>query len=895
MNPKIGRGTRALFSLLVVSLFGVLGTEARAFDGFIENRGQFPAEIRYVAFDGPYRIYLLPDALVVAYRPGLATNGDPGKSALSLRSRRASTVDRAQPKDRVAYFQLVGAEPRSSGSLAGRGRLPTAFNFFFGNDPARWASSVPAFGRVAYGFSASDSLELSYGNGALTYRARASSDLHLVYDAARSTLAVTASDGLQADAAAADGLLIHAAPQPGSDSGRIVLGRDLSVRVPAATPQKRGTAATSLVWSTFVGGTGRDYPAQVLLTASGDIVFVGFSDSMDFPVPDGFGQFMNGNDDCVLGKLSGDGSQLLWATYVGGSGFDWAWSACILPDSTIAFTGGTYSGDFPLRAPAGAEAREGAKAPDLENVFVARLSSDGGTLMASTLVGGSDDDEALRIVAAGESSVVFSGLTLSSNFPTTSGAFSRQFVCCTTAFVASYDFQQAGLNWSTFLGGGGVHALALDRAGNVVVGGVAGQDFPVTQDAYDTSFNGTADVFVSKLDPTGSTLLWATFLGGEDWEAATSLALDDSGDVYVAGSTSSAGFPTTPWAIATTYRGGVNDCFLSRLSRDGQRLVWSTYLGGSGQDAPWGDATAGPSLAVRGNSLIASGQTISPNFPVTADALDGQHHGSWDVFLDVFDRKMGELTYGTFFGNTSADFATNMTVGAHGDVVVTGMATTLVAGEDYPTTAGAFDTTRSAAGDFFLTKFSSPVVPVYMTSLVAQWCGAGDACLSWAVTDCGRARSFRVWALGAVGGLTLAADIPATDRCEFTWRDTEAGERLGYALEMLDGQGGSTWFGPVSLAPQDVVSAFAAISPNPSRDSVRIEFGLARAQRVRLSVFDLRGRLVATLLDGELPAKAHAVNWNGRGSDGARAPAGTYLVRLQAEGWRQCRRVVVVR
>jgi chitodextrinase len=172
------------------------------------------------------------------------------------------------------------------------------------------------------------------------------------------------------------------------------------------------------------------------------------------------------------------------------------------------------------------------------------------------------------------------------------------------------------------------NALALDDAGNAVVTGETwSTNFPTTAGAYDTSYNGSGDIFLLALEANGDSLLHSTFVGGSDIDTGYALALSSAGDVYVTGNTRSANFPTTLGAYDTSYNGGLGDIFVLALEANGEALGYSTFVGGS--DAEYGFALA---LSGAGEAVI-TGYTWSTNFPTTAGAYDTSHNGHVDGFV----------------------------------------------------------------------------------------------------------------------------------------------------------------------------------------------------------------------------------------------------------------------
>jgi hypothetical protein len=323
-----------------------------------------------------------------------------------------------------------------------------------------------------------------------------------------------------------------------------------------------------------------------------------------------------------------------YSTYLGGSGDDNPIWSDIDRDGNFYVTGSTTSTDFPTTA----RAFQGSFGGE-EDAFVTKLNRSGSGLVWSTYLGGDAPDAAIGLDVDRHGNVVVTGVTGSTGFPTTPGAFQPTFAGGDTdAFVTKLDASGSRLLFSTFLGGGGFEAgfiSFLDRAGNVYVEGETGSaDFPTTPGSFQPEFGGgDADGFVTKLRPNGRRLVYATFVGGSGFDGAHDGELDRAGSFYLDGPTDSADFPVTAGAFQAGYGGGPTDAFLVLLSRDGSRLRFGSYLGGSGED---GSAGAGSWLDGRGNYYLP-GFTNSTDFPVTPGAYQTTNAGGFDVFLVKVD------------------------------------------------------------------------------------------------------------------------------------------------------------------------------------------------------------------------------------------------------------------
>ncbi|MGH9359443.1 MAG: beta strand repeat-containing protein, partial [Terriglobia bacterium] len=283
----------------------------------------------------------------------------------------------------------------------------------------------------------------------------------------------------------------------------------------------------------------------------------------------------------------------------------------------------TQSSDFPVAKPLQAIIGGGSDA------FVTELNPAGSSLVYSTFLGGagSDSGQAIAVDSAGEA--VIAGFTFSINFPT-QGAVQPSSGGGADTFVAKLSAGGSALLYSTYLGGSGgdrAFGLALDSSGDAyVTGSTQSANFPTTPGAYQTAFGGGTNAFVSKLSASGAQLSYSTFIGGAGNDQGNGIALDASGDAYITGSTSSTNFPTlnpTQSALAEgSCSSTCSNAFVSVLNPQGNALVYSTYLGGSGPDYGQGIA-----VDTAGNAYVA-GVTASSNFPVIAGALQGTYAGT---------------------------------------------------------------------------------------------------------------------------------------------------------------------------------------------------------------------------------------------------------------------------
>jgi hypothetical protein len=322
------------------------------------------------------------------------------------------------------------------------------------------------------------------------------------------------------------------------------------------------------------------------------------------------------------------------------------------------------------------------------------LNATGSALLYSTYLGGSDDDQGLGIaVDSGNAYVTGHGST---NFPTTPGAFQ------TTgggAFVTKLNLIGSGLLYSTFItGGNSGHGIAVDAFFDAYVTGfTSSTNFPNNPGTIQPAFGGGAiDAFVAKLNPTGSALLYSTYLGGNGNDSGNGIAVDGSLNAYVTGFTSSTNFPNNPGTIQPAFGGGPEDAFVAKLNPTGSALLYSTYLGGTGIGGTGDEEGEGIAVDALGNAYV-TGFTGSNNFPTTPGTIQPAFGGTEDAFVAKLNPSGSALAYSTYLGGREDDMGLGIAVDTARNAYVTGFGGTGFFGEtNFPTTPGAFQTT---AGD----------------------------------------------------------------------------------------------------------------------------------------------------------------------------------------------------
>ena len=471
--------------------------------------------------------------------------------------------------------------------------------------------------------------------------------------------------------------------------------------------QTASIITTTLLYSTFLGGNTDEEDVDLVVDAAGRAYVVGNTYSSDFPTTPGAFDLRFDYDgnyyhcDVFVARLNAAGSALEYATFLGGIGSDYNGSIAVDAAGRAYVVGDTDSSNFPTTRGAFDTGYVG----EYGDVFVVCLDETGSSLVYGTFLGGSEMEGGMDIVVDAAGRAYLTGSTNSSDFPTTPGAFDTSLNSVYPRgdiFIARLNPTGSVLEYATFVGGSEDDwgtAIALDAAGRVyVTAATKSDDMPTTPGAFDTSINSTidADAYVARLDATGSSLEYATYLGGSRRESLSGIAVDATGRAYVAGTTASADFPTTPGAFDTSFNssGDNSDAVVVRLNPSGSALEYATFLGGSGSTAANGIA-----INATGRAYVGGG-TSAPDFPLTPDAFDTGFKGGSEVYLVRLDAAGSAVEYGTLLSGSGSDGTGNIVLGAAGWVYVAGTTKS----EDFPTTPGAFDTGPNGRWDAYVAK-----------------------------------------------------------------------------------------------------------------------------------------------------------------------------------------------
>jgi len=591
----------------------------------------------------------------------------------------------------------------------GRKRLSHSSNYFMGNDPPGWRTTVPNYGRLVYEelYQGIDLVFYTTGDGVkydfLVSPGADPRDISCRYQGADS---LSKGSSGQLHVSIPGSILVEEAPF----AYQVMDGKTMEVPARWVVEENMvryglGSFDPSyelvidpLIYSAFVGGSGEESSPDIVLDQGNNAYVMGHTTSLDFPTTTGcLDSSSNGDNDVFVFKLSADGSRLLYSTYVGGSGSDIAVGIVIDDDNNAYVTGHTDSSDFPTTTGSFDMLHNGEV-----DAFVFKLDDQGSELVYSTFVGGDDYDEAHDISLDPENNAYVTGYTSSSDFPTTPGAYDNTYNGFWDVFCFKLAPGGSYLSYSTFIGGEDHdvgYDIVLDPGNNAYIAGrTRSGDFPTTTGCFDDSYNGGfCDICVVKLDADGSELLYSTYMGGSDYDRAEDLVLGRGETAWVTGSTNSTNFPVTSDCFSCSKTGDTRDIYVFELGQGGDELLYSSYVGGQGYDAAAG-ITLDP-----GGRVYVTGRTSSEDFPTSPGCFNSSFGGWNDVVVFSLDPGEEELAYSSFVG-----------AGTPGGIVLDPENNVYVAGSSwsssyFPTTPGSYD--ESPNGETDIVVFALDTAP----------------------------------------------------------------------------------------------------------------------------------------------------------------------------------------
>lgn len=670
---------------------------------FEANRGQIDTQVAFSARANGYRLFLTAGEAVFSF------NGPKNETRAE-----DSGAGPARGESAVVRMGFVGAN--RSPEIEGVGLQGGVTNYFRGSDPSAWQTNVPNYDKVYYRglwpgidlafYSRADrSVEYDFivapgadpGQISLTFEG--AKDIHI-------------DDGGNLAISTSAGEVVHQAPVIYQEIGgdrREVAGQyrlDGEALVGFAV----GSFDNSLplvidpviAYSSYLGGSLYEGAENVAVDASENVYLAGSTESTNFPTASPLQATMAGSQDAFITKVNPSGSGLVYSSYLGGgSGYSRAAGVAIDASGNAYLIGETTSPTFPVVSPFQATYGGG------QDVFVAKVNPSGSALVYSSYLGGSAGEANTRggIAVDSTGAAYLTGGTSSTNFPVLSPFQATYGGGTGDAFVTKVNPSGSALVYSSYLGGSasdGGSDIALDATGAAYLSGTTrSTNFP-TASPFQATFGGCGtcvggDAFVTKVNPSGSAKVYSSYLGGSDNDSAYAIAVDSVGAAYLSGSTRSTNFPTTA-PFQGTHGGGLSDAFVSKVNPSGSAKVYSTYLGGSGNDSGL-DVAVDPL-----GSAYITGQTGSTDFP-TARAFQATYAGDGDAFITKMNPTGSTLVYSSFLGGSgsavvgASETGSGIALDSDGSAYVTGWTNST----DFPT-KNPFQGALGGEQDAFFTK-----------------------------------------------------------------------------------------------------------------------------------------------------------------------------------------------
>jgi hypothetical protein len=595
--------------------------------------------------------------------------------------------------------------------LQGLEAMAAHANFLIGGDPAAWRTGVPTYRGVVYrnlypgvdmNYTGSDSKlksEFRVAPGANPGQIRMEyPDADSVSVDVHGDLVVRAGTAELLDRAPVAYQELNGFRHPVQAGYRILDGKGVAFDLGDYDVSQPLVIDPVISYSTYFGGTAQSAVMAVATDLTGNLYAAGWTEAVDFPVLNPIQSTNHGGVDAFVFKLNAAGSTLLYATYIGGRGDDRAAAVAVDSSGQIYIAGSTASTNFPLAA----AVRATLGGP--RDAFALKLNSLGNQLIYSTYLGGSgyDTATAIRVDTAGNAYIA--GDTQSTDFPL-SGPVQSVLGGKTDAFVTRLT-PAGAVSFGTYLGGNNdehVGGLALDASGNIyIAGGTLSANFPLAAPLQATS-GGSQDAFVAKMSTSPAALIYSTYLGGSGGqvgspEQANAIAVDTTGAAYVTGVTNSTNFPVTVGAFQALLN-GTQDAFVTKLNTNGSAYLYSTYLGSSSFD--WASSIAVDS---GGNAYVA-GYTSSSLFPVV-NQIQAGFKGFYDVFVSELNPVGNGLTFSTMYGGTGAEEANAVAVDSVGNMFIGGQTNSLDL-----VLQGAIQSSNLGGSTGFVARFGVTIAP----------------------------------------------------------------------------------------------------------------------------------------------------------------------------------------
>jgi gliding motility-associated-like protein len=461
-----------------------------------------------------------------------------------------------------------------------------------------------------------------------------------------------------------------------------------------------------LIYSTYIGGTNSDVARAIKVDASGNAYISGYSSLGGYDITSGAYQpiYKGGNTDGFVTKLNNNGSQLVYSTYLGGNGNDTIIDLFLDNSNNVHLVGASFSTNFPTTPTA---FQTSLVATNFDG-FITKLNYNGSQLIYSSLLGGNGMDGIKSVFVNNSGEAYVTGYTNSTNFTVTpiSGVLQNSLSLGQDAFVAKINASGSSVLLSTYLGGNGTdvpYAIRVDNSGNVYVAGKTSSTNFPLANPTQNINKGNFDVMFCKITPNFNSFLISTYLGGSNADECHDMEINNANEIYLTGITTSSNFTTTAGCYDNSNNGGGGDCFLTKLNSNGS-VSFSTFFGGTGHDT-----ASGLELDVM-NNIYITGFTTSTNLPVQFPIQPSKSTTSpteADAFVTKFNASGDSLIYSTYLGGSNDEFSWDIAIDN-----TTAYITGLTGSNNFDVTSNVFQNSHGGMADVFVTKFCPEQIPV---------------------------------------------------------------------------------------------------------------------------------------------------------------------------------------
>jgi Beta-propeller repeat/HYDIN/CFA65/VesB-like, Ig-like domain/Abnormal spindle-like microcephaly-assoc'd, ASPM-SPD-2-Hydin len=854
---------------------------------FEQNRGQEDPQVRFSARGQGYTLFLTSDEAVLELKKSgvrsQKSEGGAGGPASRKHLPAATDFLRLTLTGANAHARAVGVSPLQGES-----------NYFIGNNPAQWVRHVPSYAKVRYAQVYPGVDQIYYGNqGSMETDFVVNPESHpesirLNLEGARK-LALNAQGDLVVSVG--DGEVRFKRPVAyQEEAGRrqtvevgytLAGNQEVKFSVGQYDHQSALVIDPVLIYSTYLGGAGGDAAYGIAVDKAGEAFVTGTTGSNNFPTTSAAQTSYAGDGDVFVVKLTAAGTGVLYSTYLGGGGADTG-TSIVIDDAGNAYVAGkTTSSDFPVTAGAFQTVYGGGG-----DGFITKLGPAGANILYSSFLGGTAADSVTAVAIDSAGSAYLTGSTQSGDFPTKNPlqigndgctVVNGTLACTSDVFVTKVSADGTSMVYSTYLGGSDAdngQGIVVDPSGNVYVTGYTySTDFP-TQNAFQSSNRGGADAFLAELNASGTGLIFSTYFGGTGLDRAFGLAMDATGDLYIAGDSNSVDFPVSDKAIQSK-NNGQGDAFICKFTPGATAVVFSTLLGGSGVDQATSIA-----LDASGNAYV-TGFTNSSDF-LTADPLQrvlgisGASSCGSVACSDAFAAELlssGQLVYCTYLGGKGADFGQAVAVDAAGEVYVTGG----TASVNFPVIAGASQGAYAGIGtstNVFIAKIDGADAPA--VALNPQSLNFGNQSLNIASDPLAFTLINEGSSPLSISGISGSGDFSTTDNCgssvpagggnctvQVTFTPTTTGNRTDQ-ISITDnaaaspqhitvtGNGVASSLGTLTITPSSVT--FPAVTVGSTSAAQIVRLSNTGKAAVTLSDISIVGHFAESNTCGSLPS-----------------------------------------